>query len=70
MCTSIRFTDNSGHMYLGRNLDCSFDYGQQVRVCRCRVVDKRIRNVKPARYHANLLAAISTGALTTANRFA
>lgn len=32
MCTSIRFTDNSGHMYLGRNLDWSFDYGQQVRV--------------------------------------
>ena len=32
MCTSIRFTDNSGNMYLGRNLDWSFDYGQQVRV--------------------------------------
>ena len=32
MCTSIRFTDNSGHMYLGRNLDWSFGYGQQVRV--------------------------------------
>ena len=32
MCTSIRFTDNSGNMYLGRNLDWSFSYGQQVRV--------------------------------------
>lgn len=32
MCTSIRFTDNSGHMYLGRNLDWSFGYGEQVRV--------------------------------------
>ena len=28
------------------------------RVCRCRVVDKRIRNVKPARHHANLLAVV------------
>ena len=32
MCTSIRFTDNSGNMYLGRNLDWSFGYGEQVRV--------------------------------------
>ena len=32
MCTSIRFTDDSGNMYLGRNLDWTFDYGQQVRV--------------------------------------
>ncbi len=32
MCTSIRFTDDSGHMYLGRILDWSFDYGQQVGV--------------------------------------
>ena len=28
------------------------------RVCRCRVVDKRIRNVEPARHHANLLAVV------------
>ena len=28
------------------------------RVCRCRVVDKRIRNVKSARHHANLLAVV------------
>ena len=32
MCTSIRFTDNSGHMYLGRNLDWSFGYGEKVRI--------------------------------------
>ena len=30
MCTSIRFTDNSGHMYLGRNLDWSFSYGESI----------------------------------------
>ena len=28
------------------------------RVCRRRIVDKRIRNVKPARHHANLLAVV------------
>ena len=28
------------------------------RVCRCRVVDKRIRNVEPARHYANLLAVV------------
>lgn len=31
MCTSIRFTDKSGHyMYLGRNLDWSCGYGERV----------------------------------------
>ena len=35
-------------------IDAHTDY----RVCRCRVVDKRIRNVKPARHHANLLAVV------------
>lgn len=30
MCTGIRFTDNNGHMYFGRNLDWSCGYGQHV----------------------------------------
>lgn len=30
MCTGIRFTDTSGNMYFGRNLDWSCGYGQRV----------------------------------------
>ena len=30
MCTAIRFTDDKGNMYLGRNLDWSVGYGQEV----------------------------------------
>lgn len=30
MCTSVRFSDDQGHYYLGRNLDWSFDYGENV----------------------------------------
>jgi choloylglycine hydrolase len=30
MCTGIRFTDNNGNMYFGRNLDWSTGYGQRV----------------------------------------
>ena len=30
VCTSIRFNDKSGHMYLGRNLDWSCGYGERV----------------------------------------
>jgi penicillin V acylase-like amidase (Ntn superfamily) len=30
MCTAVRFSDNNGHMYLGRNLDWSCSYGQKV----------------------------------------
>lgn len=29
MCTGIRFTDGSGHMYFGRNLDWGFSYGER-----------------------------------------
>ena len=32
MCTGIRFADNSGNMYFGRNLDWSVGYGQEVLV--------------------------------------
>ena len=35
-------------------IDAHADY----RVCRRRIVDKRIRNVEPARHHANLLAVV------------
>ena len=30
MCTAIRFTDDQGNMFFGRNLDWTFDYGQGV----------------------------------------
>lgn len=30
MCTGVRFTDNAGNMYFGRNLDWSVGYGQKV----------------------------------------
>ena len=30
MCTGVRFSDNSGNMYFGRNLDWSCGYGQKV----------------------------------------
>ena len=30
MCTAIRFTDNNGNLYFGRNLDWSFSYGERV----------------------------------------
>ena len=30
MCTGIRFTDNNGNMFFGRNLDWSVGYGQEV----------------------------------------
>ena len=30
MCTAVRFTDDQGNMFFGRNLDWSFDYGQAV----------------------------------------
>ena len=30
MCTGIRFDDDKGNMYFGRNLDWSVGYGQQV----------------------------------------
>lgn len=30
MCSGIRFTDNAGNMYFGRNLDWSFSYGEKV----------------------------------------
>ena len=30
MCTAVRFTDDQGNMFFGRNLDWAFDYGQGV----------------------------------------
>lgn len=30
MCTGVRFNDNNGHMYFGRNLDWSVGYGEKV----------------------------------------
>ena len=30
MCTAIRFSDNNGNMFFGRNLDWSVGYGQEV----------------------------------------
>ena len=30
MCTAIRFTDDKGNMYLGRNLDWNCGFGQRV----------------------------------------
>ena len=30
MCTSIRFADGSGHLYLARNLDWTVGYGERV----------------------------------------
>ena len=30
MCSGIRFIDDKGNMYFGRNLDWSFDYGEKV----------------------------------------
>lgn len=32
MCTAVRFTDAQGNMYLGRNLDWAFGYGERPRV--------------------------------------
>lgn len=32
MCTSVRFTDDKGNMYFGRNLDWSVSYGEKVLV--------------------------------------
>ncbi len=30
MCTGVRFSDENGNMYFGRNLDWSVGYGQKV----------------------------------------
>ena len=30
MCTGVRFSDDQGNMYFGRNLDWSVGYGQKV----------------------------------------
>ena len=30
MCTGVRFSDNEGNMYFGRNLDWTEGYGQKV----------------------------------------
>ena len=30
MCTGVRFNDEAGNMYFGRNLDWSTGYGQKV----------------------------------------
>ena len=30
MCTGVRFSDNEGNMYFGRNLDWSFSYGETI----------------------------------------
>lgn len=30
MCTAVRFTDDQGNMFFGRNLDWTFDYGQGI----------------------------------------
>ena len=30
MCTGVRFTDNKGNMFFGRNLDWSVGYGQKI----------------------------------------
>lgn len=30
MCTGVRFADEDGNMYLGRNLDWSFSYGEKI----------------------------------------
>lgn len=32
MCTGVRFSDKDGNMFMGRNLDWSFDYGEQVEI--------------------------------------
>ena len=32
MCTGVRFSDNEGNMYFGRNLDWSFSYGETILV--------------------------------------
>lgn len=30
MCTSVRFSDSKGNVFMGRNLDWSCDYGEKV----------------------------------------
>ncbi|MBD9133214.1 MAG: linear amide C-N hydrolase, partial [Bifidobacterium bifidum] len=30
MCTGVRFSDDEGNMYFGRNLDWSFSYGETI----------------------------------------
>ena len=30
MCTGVRFSDDAGNMYFGRNLDWSVGYGQKI----------------------------------------
>ena len=30
MCTGVRFADEDGNMYFGRNLDWSFSYGEKI----------------------------------------
>ncbi|MBR3180340.1 linear amide C-N hydrolase, partial [Candidatus Saccharibacteria bacterium] len=30
MCTGVRFSDDAGNMYFGRNLDWSVGYGEKV----------------------------------------
>ena len=30
MCTGVRFSDEEGNMYFGRNLDWSFSYGESI----------------------------------------
>ena len=32
MCTGVRFSDDEGNMYFGRNLDWSFSYGETILV--------------------------------------
>ena len=32
MCTGVRFSDDEGNTYFGRNLDWSFSYGETILV--------------------------------------
>ena len=51
MCTGIRFTDNNGNMYFGRNLDWSVGYGQEVLITeKSFVLESAFMGEVPAKY--------------------
>lgn len=58
MCTGIRFTDDSGNLYFGRNLDWDSDFGQSVYVTQRGFSHPKFQDGKITSKHAAVGAAI------------
>ena len=62
MCTGIRFDDDKGNMYFGRNLDWSVGYGQQVVVTgRQYELESAFHGKVPARYAVIGMGIVEAG---------